>query len=531
MNIFNKLKLLFLPKKVGVEIQDDKVIEEKGGARVKKIIKYLVIGLIFSFVTQVGNIVWEEYKAHNPEYIKQQEEKAKSMTSENGTNAYFQETTSEKIKEMEKSIGAIGKDVSSLVKNTQEQKENFNTAKQELIEQGNKNLETTKGEIKTLKEDMNKKIKQNSDKITEQTKIFGDVNQEIVKRIDGISVKIEELEKTSGEQKVTIQSIKDGSLELKNPKGKESKTEEKKDKKTEGKKGNSSSKSGEGKDAIANKEKYKPQVTITFMPSTMEYVEDTKVTPKKEQKKKNDSLDIQLGVAKGILTTGAEAKVASFGGQTEENAPVLIRLLSNMTIANGNYTQVNDCFLLGGARGELATNRAVIRLIKISCIFQDEKGERYVASGNVKGWVYDENSSLGVSGELISREGKIIQTMLPLSLLQAGMDYLTQSSTNVFLDGNNVTSTLGSSISSGLSSGASEPLQKIYDYYTNYLDALSPSISFRAGREISILFKGGEKIKLELYKNQEDYDGIGLQKLIEQNNTDEKEILVGGSDE
>lgn len=525
MKMLERLKYLFSPKKIGVEIQDENTIERKGGKKVRTIIKYLIIGFVFSLLTQVANIVWEEYKTHNPEYIKKEEEKTKSMTSEKGTNAYFQETTSEKIKEIERNINSINKDVSSLVKTAQEQKENFNTAREEIKKQGDKNVEVIQGEIKTLQEDVDKKISQNKETITKQTEVFGKVNEEIVKRVEELSGKVAELEQTSEGQRITLESIKEGSVELEKPSKANDRTKEDKKDDKEGK-----TKGRNQQDAIAKKDKYKPQVTITFMPSTMEYVEEKNLEPKMQPKKKNDSLDIQLGVAKGILTTGAEAKVAGFGGQTEENAPVLIRLLSNMTIANGNYTQVNDCFLLGGARGELATNRAVIRLIKISCIFQDERGERYVASGNVKGWVYDENSSLGVSGELISREGKIIQTMLPLSLLQAGMDYLTQNSTNVFLDGNNVTSALGNSFSSGLSNGASEPLQKIYDYYTNYLDALSPSIYFRAGREISILFKGGEKIKLELYKNQEDYDGVGLQKILEQS-TDEKEILVGGSDE
>ncbi|PAF53828.1 hypothetical protein BKH42_03610 [Helicobacter sp. 13S00482-2] len=225
------------------------------------------------------------------------------------------------------------------------------------------------------------------------------------------------------------------------------------------------------------------------------------------QERKELTFNAPLGVAQAILLNGGDASVANMGNQ--EDSPVALSLLTKMSIANGEYTNVEDCLLLGNAIGNMNTERANIRLTKISCIFKDKQGNKYRAEGAIKGWIYDETSNLGVGGKLITKEGKIIRATLPLAAAQTGLDYITRKASNVSLVGGGY-SDLTAALGSGGSSAATQTISKMTDIYTKYLDAMTPSINFKGGRKVSILFQGGESIPLVPYDDKNNFDGEGV---------------------
>lgn len=227
--------------------------------------------------------------------------------------------------------------------------------------------------------------------------------------------------------------------------------------------------------------------------------------PEVENNQTEAFFDIYSGLAQGILLNGVNAAVVNQGNQ--EDSPVYISLLTKMNIANGEYTNVKDCLLIGNAVGELATETVKIRLVKISCVFTNQIGDRFVAEGSLKGWATDENSNIGLRGQLITGEGKIIRAAIPLAAAQVGFDYVTRKANDVNVISSGGLGDLQNSLKSGFSSSGSNTLSKMTDIYTKYLDSLTAVVSIMGGRKVTILFNGGEKIKLEPYKDDTSAEG------------------------
>lgn len=239
---------------------------------------------------------------------------------------------------------------------------------------------------------------------------------------------------------------------------------------------------------------YKPNIKIS----------QPDIEPQEVEKIPQSTFDIPLGIAEAILVNGGDATIANMGNQ--EDSPVSLSLLTKMSIANGEYTNVENCLLLGNAIGNMNTERANIRLTKISCIFKDKQGNKYKAEGPIKGWVYDETSNLGVGGRLVTKEGKIIRATLPLAAIQTGLDYVTRKATNISVVGGGY-SDLSAALGTGGSSAASETVSKMTDIYQKYLDAMTPTINFKGGRKVSILFQGGESLNLVPYDDKNEFNG------------------------
>lgn len=475
---------------------------------------YIFIGIvILVFFGAVGFSVFDKFQKYDPDAKKKEELKSREILVDN--SVMFQSIATNRISTLEGGVDNLKKEMKDL------------TVKQgEVFKKINDSLDKLAKETKDFKEGVKKEIKEEIGR--EAVKITTAVNEQkkqtdklftsmsdTQKQLENLrsqnadlEKKLQDVEKKRAEDAQNIKMLSvpsDDQKSLPHPK--------------DVKQGNSKDKSkdkGKGSEYDVNlsdnptvisggNEVYDADtygIQIVMNEGTMSYngvSQSASSAEKKQQpqKKKQDDFTVPVGVAEGVLFTGGEAKISGFGENDDENTPVGIKLLSDMTIANGNYKQVEDCFLIGSAKGELGSNRAIIRLYKISCLFQDEKSDLYIAEGNVKGWVFDENSSLGVSGRLISKEGQIIMTSLPLTLLQAGMDYLTKSATNINILGS---ADVSSALSSGLSNGANQSFEKLQKIYEKYLDALTPAISFRAGRKISILFEGGQTIPLRLFK-------------------------------
>lgn len=473
-----------------------------------------VLLMILVFIYKVFVSVSDKYEKDNPEAVKNREMKNREIVIDN--YSLFQAQASQKILNLEESNKTIQNQLKSVEENVgknitsvQKQIADSTTQNQQAQVQQEKKFDTFKKEIK---DELKKNSQEITGLITQQNILVGEKVDQLDKGLKDIEKKTQDLEKKQKEAPkiMPVPEIKDdaSSLPSVSEKNKQTQTLDK----TAKKEGKNKGKKEKGEGEAVVDYGYSPfsdyGVQIVYEENTMSYDGDTSKQEGRSKKNepKRDEFIVPVGVAEGQLFTGGEAKIAGFGNGDDENIAVGITLLSNMTIANKNYKQVKDCLLIGTAKGDLGTNRAHIRLSKISCLFEDENKDLYIAEGGIIGWVYGENSSIGVSGRLISKEGKIIMSSLPLTLLQAGIDYLTRSATSINILGS---SDLSTSLGAGLSNGANTSLEKLTSIYEKYLDALTPAISFRAGRKVSILFNGGESIPLRLYKkNDGNREGI-----------------------
>ena len=201
---------------------------------------------------------------------------------------------------------------------------------------------------------------------------------------------------------------------------------------------------------------------------------------------------IPMGMARGTVISGVNAPILNFGNSSDITSnPVYISLDSEIMLANNHTIKAEECMLLGAAAGQLTDSRGTIILNKISCILTNHKtGKTYRAEDRIEGWVFGEDGLVGLKGRLITREGDIIATALPLTLLETAMTYITEKArSSVQVVGTNDVG-FGGYISSGAKYGGTEVLTKLADIYIKYLDALNPVVSILPGREVTVAFRG-----------------------------------------
>ncbi len=193
--------------------------------------------------------------------------------------------------------------------------------------------------------------------------------------------------------------------------------------------------------------------------------------------------------ATAVLLSGVDAPT---GGQAGSNPiPVLLRVKHNGQLPNYISSDVSDCHVLGAAYGDIASERAYIRLEKLTCVLMN--GD--IVETDFNGYVSGEDGKAGFRGRVVSKNGSMIAKSLLAGVLGGLGESVSKSYTNV------ATSALGQvqtfnpdkAMQSGLGRGASNALEKLADYYIQRANETYPVIEIDAHRigEIVVL-KGAD---------------------------------------
>ncbi|PAF46331.1 hypothetical protein BKH46_08060 [Helicobacter sp. 12S02634-8] len=450
--------------------KDDAIKKQK--SKMNKRIGILFFLMAAGFIIAVMIRAVSIYSEHENDYIDQTKRQVVEIKTDNF--AIWQSAIMQKMKDEKSAVDGQFKDLNAKLESTSSflTKELPQTLKEAFDNVGSK-INDLSNQTQSIQSSVNQKIddmSKNTDaKISALQKDFKD---EIHTQIDKVNTEIKGIKEKQNTMSVTPPSIADlptlSEDASKLPVPVEQKKEELKS----------------------------YPIAFTVRPSLS--------APPEEEQEGEPFFNVRAGLAQGILINGVDAAIANQGSQ--EDSPVYISLLTRMTIANGEYTNVKDCLLIGGAVGSFTTEAVKIRLTKISCVFSNQMGEKFVAEGNIQGWVTDENSKIGLGGQLITKEGKIIRAALPLAFLQTGFDYITRKATNVSVVGGGYTD-LQAALGTGSSSAASNTISKMADIYSKYAQSLTAVVSIMGGRKVTILFKGGEKIKLEPYEDKTGREG------------------------
>ncbi|MCT7578640.1 TrbI/VirB10 family protein [Aliarcobacter butzleri] len=218
-----------------------------------------------------------------------------------------------------------------------------------------------------------------------------------------------------------------------------------------------------------------------------------------EEEKKFESrkMDLMMGLVDAIMVTGVDAptNIGTKNSDAKDPLPVLLSVNSETIIANSHVQEYKDCFILGTATGNATTERAYIRLSKLSCV---AKGGETRIETDIEGWVYGEDNKVGVSGHLVTKSGSLILKGLMAGILQ-GIADSTSNTDNYFNGGNggyynNNNTGFGESAAQGMGSGVGSAFKTLADFYIDMAKDLYPVIEVKGGREVQILVKGGKQI-------------------------------------
>lgn len=191
------------------------------------------------------------------------------------------------------------------------------------------------------------------------------------------------------------------------------------------------------------------------------------------------------------LLSGLDAPT---GGQAQNNPhPLILRVLDHAQLPNRFRARMKDCVFTANGFGDISSERAYIRLDRLSCI--DENGG--VVDEPVKGYIAGEDGKTGMRGRLVSKQGQALANAflagIGSGLGQAFQQSATTTSTSAL--GSTSTVTGGKELQAGLASGVGSAMDRLSKYYVQLAEKIFPVIEIDGGRVVDAVITKGVSIE------------------------------------
>ncbi|KAA0257527.1 hypothetical protein FHQ18_09295 [Deferribacter autotrophicus] len=216
-----------------------------------------------------------------------------------------------------------------------------------------------------------------------------------------------------------------------------------------------------------------------------------------QQEKPKKSIYIPSGsFFEGILLTGLDAPTMQAG--TNNPQPILINVNKDAILPNNYSTDIVDCFLLGSGYGDLSSERAYIRLVKLSCIDKNKQ----VIDTDITGWVIGEDGKVGVRGRLVSKQGSLLAKALLAGFAEGVSKAFTNSASNISVTPEGSVSTIdpNKTFQAAAYTGIGEAMKRLADFYMKMAESMFPVIEVGAGRTVTVVIKDGKELILDKKK-------------------------------
>ena len=197
------------------------------------------------------------------------------------------------------------------------------------------------------------------------------------------------------------------------------------------------------------------------------------------------------------LLTGFNALTSGRGqGNTE---PLLIKIQKPAILPNDVRARLDGCFIIAEAFGDLAKERADIRLITLSCVSKEGKS---VIDSKIKGFVTDEDGKVGLSGRVVSKMGANIARSFIAGIFKGIGDGLSYSSVSTSTSGLGVTTGVINTDSdtltrNALGSGLSEGADTLAKFYLDLAKQTGPVIEVKPGKKITAVISEGINLEIK----------------------------------
>jgi conjugal transfer pilus assembly protein TraB len=197
---------------------------------------------------------------------------------------------------------------------------------------------------------------------------------------------------------------------------------------------------------------------------------------------------------KAKLITSLDAPA---GGTAQDNPyPVLINITDNAQLPNSKRTTLKGCFVLAAGYGDVASERAYLRLEKMSCVTASGK----VIDQKVEGFVAGEDGKAGLRGKLVSKAGSKVALALLSGTVGGLAQAFAQTATTLQQTPIGPTQQVNPSQSLGFAgaTGVSSGFQQLSQYYINMAEKTFPVIEINDQRNVSLIFTQGVELPVNM---------------------------------
>lgn len=194
-----------------------------------------------------------------------------------------------------------------------------------------------------------------------------------------------------------------------------------------------------------------------------------------------------------VVPAGSYMKVRILTGveaNSRDELPMLAQVDHALVGPNKTRMDLTGCMVVLQVKGELSTDRVVGSAVELSCV--RDSGESVTRP--IRGYLAGEDSTFGVTGQLISRQGRVIAAGSVATLAEAAgaavaaAQETRQVVTNpISTVGQEVANVTGNDVAYVAGSAGSEAAGLIAGWYLDYADQLLPSIAVGSGRDVWVV--------------------------------------------
>lgn len=196
----------------------------------------------------------------------------------------------------------------------------------------------------------------------------------------------------------------------------------------------------------------------------------------------------------GVLLSGLDAPAGTSASRNPH--PVLIHLTDVSSLPNAARLGVSGCRVTGAGYGQMSSERAYVRLERMSCSLAS--GD--VVDVGVRGYVAGEDGKTGIRGRLVSRRGRLLSRGI-LAGFSAGLGEALESansSTGITAGGTTITAVGGGGTKdlarAGVGGGVGEAGRLLAEYYLRLAEEVFPVIEIDAGRRVDVVVTEGTEL-------------------------------------
>lgn len=221
-----------------------------------------------------------------------------------------------------------------------------------------------------------------------------------------------------------------------------------------------------------------------------------KNTGRKDTNKASRSIYLPPSFMEATLLTGFSAATMQ-SGQTFEK-PTLLRIKDMAVLPNEVKGNLKGCFILASVHGDLADERAHVRLVSLSCIARNGQS---VIDAPVKGFIVDSDGKIGLSGNVVTKVGAMLGRSLMAGFFGGVGDALKSSTTVTSVSSLGTTQTIdpGQIAEAGIGGGASEGFGQLQKFYLDMAKQTLPVIEVGATKKVTVVIEEGVNLMIKDY--------------------------------
>jgi len=193
------------------------------------------------------------------------------------------------------------------------------------------------------------------------------------------------------------------------------------------------------------------------------------------------------------LLSGLDAPTAEVGRGNP--VPALVRIQDLAVLPNDVKADLKGCFAIVSGYGNLATERAFMQAVSLSCLTNEGKA---VIDQEIEGFLVDRDGKIGLSGRVVSRMGATIARSMLAGFFGGLGDYISASNqiTSTSALGTTVTIDTGDAAKYGVGAGLSSGFKDIQKFYLDLAKQAIPVIEIPPTKDVTLVIQKGVMLRL-----------------------------------